>query len=187
MKTLSKLAIIATTSLALAGCSETLGGLAVIGAGIGAFMNSASATPDYTKYAETCKEIAIAVKEVVNKRADTIATGIASPHAVVAGQSLMMLAYEKDSSVALFQKCMIAGPKSFITTLAENTDIGAAVLQLYGINRREANNKRTLEANKELGLARMEHDETINAQDNKFITDLAGRRERMQELQTGAE
>lgn len=169
------LVALAASALLLAGCTETLGGLAIAGAAVAGVMTSGSANPDYAKYAETCRAIVGDILLLRAARYEAISTGLNSANATVAGGAMVMLAMESRDDGALFSRCQLQGPESFLQTIFKNTNVANLVLALYQENRADSRAQRMMELQRQLGLAQMEHAEIMQGMENDLLTDLAGR------------
>lgn len=175
MKLHIKLLSILALSVSLAGCTETIGGLALVGTAVTGFMTAGSENKDYTKYAETCRLIVGDLTTVIKAKYDTIAKAIDSKNAHVQGGAMVMMAYENQRDLTLLSRCMLQGPESFLQTVFKNTNVANFVLALYQENRADARAQRQLEVAKQLGLAQMDHAEAMQQLENNLLTDLAGR------------
>ena len=175
MKSLAKLAAIAALTLSVTGCSETLGALAVGGTAITAFMSSGSANPDYTKYADICRAIVGDLVALRTSRHQTIQAAFNSKSPFLQGGAIVMLAKEDKDDTAIFGRCALQGPESFLQTIFKNTNVANMILALYQENRADSRAQRQLEVAKQLGLAQMDHAEAMQQLENNLLTDLAGR------------
>lgn len=175
MKSLAKLAAVATLTLSVTGCSETLGALALGGTAISAFMTSGSANPDYTKYADICRAIIGDLVTLRTSRHQTIQAAFNSNNAFLQGGAIVMLAKEDKDDAAIFSRCALQGPESFLQTIFKNTNVANLILALYQENRADSRAQRLVEVQRQLGLAQMEHAETMQELENSLLTDLAGR------------
>lgn len=175
MKLHIKLLSILALSASLAGCTETIGGLALVGTAVTGFMTAGSENKDYTKYAETCRLIVGDLTTVIKAKYDTIAKAIDSKNAHVQGGAMVMMAYENQRDLPLLSRCQLQGPESFLQTVFKNTNVANFVLALYQENRADARAQRQLEVAKQLGLAQMDHAESMQQLENNLLTDLAGR------------
>ena len=169
----SLIALAASAAL-LAGCSETLGGLAIGAAAVAGLMQAGSANPDYTKYAETCRAIVGDILEIKQNRYNLITTGLASKDATVRGGSMVLMALESKDDSKLLQNCYIQGPESFLQTVFKNTNVANILLALYQENRADSRAQRMIQVQKELGLANMEHQENMQQMENDLLRGLAG-------------
>lgn len=164
---------IAAACITLAGCSETLGGLAIIGTAVTGFMQSGSANPDYTKYADTCKMIVGDILAIKVARYEAIQAGVNSKDPYVKGGAMVMLALEGKDDGPLMSRCQLQGPESFLQTLLRNTNVANLMLALYQENRADSRSQRQMQLQKELGLAGMRHDETMQSMENDLLKGLA--------------
>lgn len=175
MKFSIKLLSILALSVALAGCSETLGGLALVSTAVTGFMTAGSENKDYTKYADTCKAIVGDIMTVTTAKYNAIGKAIDSKNAHVQGGAMVMMAYENQRDANLFTRCQLQGPESFLQTVFKNANVPNFLLALYQENRADSRAQRQLEVAKQLGLAQMDHAETMQQLENNLLTDLAGR------------
>lgn len=163
-KTLITLAIAGS----LAGCGSTealLAGAAVAGG----FISSITSSPDYNKYADTCREIVADAKIAALAEAETLR--VLATDKETKGQVLLYMALKP--KVNPYAQCALALPKGFLQTLAESGNILNFVAAIYGENRADARAQRALQVNKELSLAQMEHAEEMQAMENALINSLA--------------
>lgn len=160
--------------MALSGCSATMGGLAAIGAAVTGFVSSSSASPDYTKYADICKAVSTDITAVRTQYYTTLQSAFNSKNQTVQGGALVMLAVSKNDDNALFGRCMLQGPESFLQTLFKNTNVAQIMLALYQENRADSRSQRQMQLQKELGLARMDHDENMKDKENDLLKSLSG-------------
>lgn len=175
MKLHIKLLSILALSASLAGCTETIGGLALVGTAVTGFMTAGSENKDYTKYADTCKAIVGDIVAVTTAKYNTIGKALDSKNAHVQGGAMVMMAYENQRDLPLLSRCQLQGPESFLQTVFKNTNVANFVLALYQENRADARAQRQLEVAKQLGLAQMDHAEAMQQLENNLLTDLAGR------------
>lgn len=171
-----KRAVIAlAAAVALSGCTETLGSLAIVGTAVTGFMTAGSENKDYTKYADTCRLIVGDIVAVTTAKYNAIAKAIDSKNAHVQGGAMVMMAYENQRDVALMSRCQLQGPESFLQTVFKNANVPNFLLALYQENRADSRAQRQLEVAKQLGLAQMDHAESMQQLENSLLTDLAGR------------
>lgn len=153
---------------ALAGCGSTEALLA--GASVaGGILSSITSSPDYTKYADTCRQIvedariaAVAESETLNVLAKDPATK---------SQVLLYMALKPRANP--YAQCALALPKGFLQTLAESGNILNFVAAIYGENRADARAQRALQVNKELSIAGMQHQEALQEMENALLGSLA--------------
>ena len=163
-KTLITLAIAGS----LAGCGSTealLAGAAVAGG----FVSSITSSPDYNKYADTCRLIVQDAKDAALAESETLR--VLATDKETKGQVLLYMALKPKTNP--YAQCALALPKGFLQTLAESGNILNFVAAIYGENRADARAQRALQANKELGLAQMQHAEEMQAMENALLGGLA--------------
>lgn len=175
MKFHIRLIAIPLLTLALAGCSETLGGLALVSTAVTGFMTAGSENKDYSKYADTCRLIVSDIVAVTTAKYNTIGKAIESNNPYVQGSAMTMMAYENQRDSNLFARCQLQGPESFLQTIFKNANVPNFLLALYQENRADSRAQRQLEVARQLGLAQMDHAETMQTIQNELLTDLAGR------------
>lgn len=176
MKALTKIALILALALGLSACTETVGGLALIGTAVTGLISSGSANPDYTKYADTCKEIVKDIMTLQTAKYTAIGKAIDSKNAHVQGGAMVMMAYENQQmSGNMLQRCSIQGPESFLQTLFKNANVPNFLLALYQENRADSRAQRQMELSKQLSLANMQHQENMQDKENSLLEGLAGR------------
>lgn len=154
--------------LSLAGCGSAE--LVTVGlAAAGGIISSMTASPDYAIYAEKCKEIVAEARAAAETEATIlakIADGKDMGHSV-----LLFMAMRPKTDAAT--RCALILPKGFMQTLAESGNILNFVATVYGINRDGINQRKTLEANKEISLAGMEHQQEMTALQNALLRQLS--------------
>lgn len=170
----SLIALAAASTVLLSGCSSTLGALAAAGAAVTSFVGSSSASPDYTKYADTCKAIVGDILAIKVARYEAISTGVSSKDAYVKGGAMVLLALEGRDDGQMFSRCQLQGPESFLQTVFKNTNVANLMLALYQENRADSRAQRQMQLQKELGLANMQHQENMQDKENALLQGLAG-------------
>jgi hypothetical protein len=174
MKRSFKLAAVLSLALASTACTETIGGLALVGGAVSAIF-SGGPNADYTKYADTCKAIVTDIVAYRTSRHTVLTTALNSRSPFVQGGAVVMLAREDKDDMSLFAQCSIKGPESFLQTVFKNTNVANFALALYQENRADSRAQRQLEVSKLLALENMRHTESMTEMNNNLLTDLAGR------------
>lgn len=163
-----KTLVVVAACAALAGCGSTEALLA--GATVaGGILSSITSSPDYNKYADTCRLIVQDAKDAAIAEAATLQ--ILATDKETKGQVLLYMALKPKANP--YAQCALALPKGFLQTLAESGNILNFVAAIYGENRADARAQRALQVNKELGLAQMQHAEEMQAMENALLGGLA--------------
>lgn len=161
--------LIATVlSISLVGCGSTetlLAGAALLGG----VASSLTSSPDYAKYADTCRMIVQDAKEAALAEAETLR--ILATDKETKSQVLLYMALKP--KVNPYTQCALALPKGFLQTLAESGNILNFVAAIYGENRADARAQRAMQLNKELGLAQLQHAEEMQQMENTLLGTLA--------------
>lgn len=154
--------------LSLAGCGSAE--LVTVGlAAAGGIISSMTASPDYELYANKCREIVQDARAAAEEEGKTLRK-VAEDKAM-GSQVLLYMAMKPKTDV--FAKCALMMPKGFLASLAESGNILNFVATVYGINRDGINQRKTLEANKEISLAGMEHQQEMTALQNALLRQLS--------------
>lgn len=160
-RTLLASAVLAST-LALTACGTTEGlvaGIGVVGTALGAISKDA----DYAEYAAKCKEIILA-QAATQDKTNAILQEAAKTKA---SEVLLFMAFRPN--VSGIQQCALAVPEGFWKSLAKNGGLLNFFATVYGINRNDAQAQRSMQVNKELGLAQMDQDVQMEALRNQLI------------------
>lgn len=161
-RTLLSSAVIAST-LALSACGTTEGlvaGIGVVGTALGAISKDA----DYAEYAAKCKEIILA-QAAAEDKTNAILLEAAKTKA---SEVLLFMAFRP--SVSGIQQCALAVPEGFWKSLAKNGGLLNFFATIYGINRNDAQAQRSLQVNKEMGLAQLNQEVQMEALRNQLIS-----------------
>jgi hypothetical protein len=162
----SLLAIAAALSLAGCGTTETL----LAGAGVaGGLLSSLTSSPDYTKYADTCKDIIASARDAANGE-NMVLVEVAKDKTMNNSLLLYMAMRPKTNA---FQQCALAMPKGFLDRLAESGNLLNFVATVYGVNRDSINQRKRIEISKELGLAEMQQRVELQELENALLGRLA--------------
>lgn len=165
---MKRILLISALSIGLAGCGSTelmVGGLAAAGG----IISSMTSSPDYATYANKCREIVQDARAAAAEEGATLRK-VAEDKAM-GPQVLLYMAMKPKENV--FTKCALALPKGFMAQLAESGNILNFVATVYGINRDGINQRKTLEANKEISLANMDHQQEMTALQNALLRQLS--------------
>lgn len=162
----SLLALVACGAIAGCGSTEALLAGAAVAGGV---VSSLTSSPDYNKYADTCRLIVQDAKEAALAESETLR--ILATDKETKGQVLLYMALKPKANP--YAQCALALPKGFLQTLAESGNILNFVAAIYGENRADARAQRALQVNKELGLAQMQHAEEMQAMENALLGGLA--------------
>lgn len=164
----------------LVGCtlsSEAVLGSLAMASGV---VSSMTESPDYKIYAQRCKEIVESAEKAMAGE-NQVLTEMAKD-TTKNGSVLLYMAMRPKPDV--YTRCALAMPKGFLATLAESGNILNFVATIYDVNRNSINARKTLEANKELGLAAMQHQEEMTAMQNALLQQLS--RQNIDAFQSGA-
>lgn len=155
---------------ALSGCTIGAESVLVAVGAAGGIISSMTSSPDYTKYADTCKEIIQAGRDAYKADSDVLVN--LTQHIEMRSQVLLYMAMRP--KVDTVMQCALALPKGFLQQLAESGNILNFVATVYGVNRESINNRKAIEANKELSLAQQQNVLEAQRLQNQLLTQLAG-------------